>query len=101
MPLVSIIIVNWNGKKWLTGCLSSLNKQTFRNFEIIIVDNGSTDNSAAFVRKNYSDAIIVKNSNNLDFSGGSNVGIKYSKGKYILFLNNDTVFKKDFLGNFI
>jgi glycosyltransferase involved in cell wall biosynthesis len=52
MPLVLIIIVNWNGKKWLTGCLSSLNKQTFRNFEIIIVDNGSTDNSAAFVRKN-------------------------------------------------
>lgn len=98
---VSVIIVNWNGKKWLSGCLSSISKQSFRNFEVILVDNASTDESVAFVRKNYPDTVIVKNHNNLGFSGGANAGIEKSKGMHVLFLNNDTVFKKDFIEKFI
>ena len=51
--VVSIIIVNWNGKKWLKKCLDSLKSQTFKNFEIVMVDNSSTDDSVKFVEKNY------------------------------------------------
>lgn len=95
--LISIIIVNWNGKKWLKKCLDSLYAQTYRNFEIIFVDNASADDSVAFVEKNYPKVIIVKSDKNLGFAGGNNVGIQQAKGEYILFLNSDTWAENDFL----
>lgn len=99
--LVSVIIVNWNGKKWLKKCLDSLRAQTYRNFEIILVDNASTDDSVEFVEKNYPEVVIVKSDKNLGFAGGNSLGIDNSRGEFILFLNNDIWVKEDFLQKYI
>ncbi len=95
--LISIITVNWNGLKWLDRFLSSFEKQTFKNFEMLVVDNGSTDGSIEFIKKNYPKVRIIESKKNLGFSGGNNLGVKNAKGKYILFINNDVWVKKDFL----
>jgi len=90
-PLVSVIILNWNGKQYLKECLLSLKKQTYKNFEVILVDNGSTDGSVDYIRDNFGDFIkLIENKANLGFAEGNNIGIKNSSGKYILLLNNDT-----------
>lgn len=99
--LISIIIVNWNGEKWLSKCLSSLAQQTYKQFEIIFVDNGSKDNSVAYVKKNFPHVKIILNKKNLGFAGGNNVGYKHAKGEYILLLNNDTWVEKNFLKKII
>lgn len=98
---VSILIVNWNGKKWLEKCLGSLRAQTYKNFEVIFVDNASTDDSVEFVEENFPEVKVVQSENNLGFAGGNNLGMKYAKGEYILLLNNDTYVPKDFLEKFI
>lgn len=101
IPLVSIIIVNWNGKRWLRGCLSSLSKARYRNTEWIIVDNASTDGSVRWVKKYYPKAIVIQNSENIGFSHANNLGYKRARGKYVLFLNNDTKVKPGFLREFL
>lgn len=97
LPLVSIIIVNWNGKKWLAKCFDSLLQQTYKQYEIIVVDNASTDDSVEFVRTNYPDIQLVENTQNLGFAGGNNTGYRAAKGDYILLLNNDTYVEPEFL----
>jgi len=90
-PILSIIIPNWNGKKFLVECIDSLKAQTYQNFETILVDNGSTDGSAEFIEERYGGWIrIIRNKKNLGFAGGNNVGIRVAKGGYIVLLNNDT-----------
>jgi len=89
-PLVSIIVLNWNGKKYLEACFCSLEKQTYPNLEIILVDNASIDGSVDSMRSRFSKVKIIENNANLGFGGGNNVGIKASKGKYIMVINNDT-----------
>jgi len=90
-PLLSVIIPNWNGKRFLEECMDSLKGQTFQNFETILVDNGSIDDSVEFAERHYGDSIrVIRNSKNLGFTGGNNVGIQASKGEYIVLLNNDT-----------
>lgn len=96
-PLVSIIIVNWNGLNHLEKLLPSLTKVNYSPFEVIIVDNASDDNSVNFVNKNYPTYKVVKNKINLGFAKGNNVGVKHAKGEYLLFLNNDTEVTQDFL----
>lgn len=97
-PLVSIIIVNWNGKHWLEKCLPSLYKQNYKNFEIVLVDNASTDGSIEFIKKYYPKVRkIVKNKENLGFAEANNRGYRVATGDYILFLNNDTEVTKEFL----
>lgn len=97
--LISIIILNYNGKKWLKKLLDSLFSQTYKNFEIIFVDNDSNDDSLDFVKNNYTDARlkIIKSKKNLGFAGGNNLGITNANGKYILLINNDTWLDNDFL----
>jgi GT2 family glycosyltransferase len=90
VPLVSVIIVNYNGVNLLEDCLGSLRGQAFRDFEVILVDNASSDGSLAFVRENYPEVKILQNRENLGYGGGNNVGIVMSKGKYLCLLNNDT-----------
>ena len=90
-PLLSVIIPNWNGKRFLGECLDSLKGQTFQNFETILVDNGSTDSSADFAQERYGEFLrILRNKENLGFAGGNNVGIRMARGEYIVLLNNDT-----------
>ncbi len=98
---ISIIIVNWNGKKWLKKCLDSLTDQTYKNFEVILVDNNSSDESLDFVKQHYPHVITVKSDKNLGFAGGNNLGIKHSTGDLILLLNNDTWFERDFLNKYV
>ena len=89
-PLVSVVIVNWNGKHLLGECLDSLRVQTFRNYEIILVDNGSQDGSAGFIQERYPDVTLVVLRQNRGFAGGNNAGIRCAAGTYIALLNNDT-----------
>lgn len=96
-PLVSIIIVNFNGKKFLKPCLDSLVKQEYKNIEIIIVDNGSTDGSVDYLRLKFPQVRIVSLHTNVGFAGGNNVGFKKATGQYVLLLNNDTKVRVDFL----
>jgi GT2 family glycosyltransferase len=101
---VCIIILNWNGKKDTIECLESLKMVEYPNYEIILVDNGSTDGSVESLRKLYPDMEIIENLNNLGFAAGNNVGIRKAIEKgadYVLLLNNDTTVNKDFLNNLI
>ena len=95
--LISIIIVNWNGLRWLPECFGSLEKQDYKNYEIIFVDNASKDESVSWVKQHYPKTRILINKENLGFSDANNVGYKIVKGKYVLFLNNDTRVTKTFL----
>lgn len=99
--LVSVLIVNYNGKKWLKGCLDGLLKQSYKSIEIILVDNGSKDGSIELVKKEYPKVRLVESKDNLGFAGGNNLAYQYAKGEVILLLNNDTVIEKDFIQNFI
>ena len=88
---VSIIILNWNGKSHLNELLKSLNNQSFKNFECIIVDNGSNDGSQEFIKQNFPWVKLIELGNNTGFARGNNIGFEHSTGKYIVTLNNDTV----------
>jgi GT2 family glycosyltransferase len=89
-PLVSVIIVNWNGRHLLGECLDSLLAQSFTDFEVIVVDNGSQDGSAEFVRTHYPAVKLIRLPENTGFAGGNNEGIRVARGKYVALLNNDT-----------
>jgi hypothetical protein len=99
-PKINIVVLNYNGKDCLKRCLSSLFCVDYSNFEVVVVDNNSQDGSLEMARLNFSRATFIKNEQNLGFSAGNNVGIKYSLEKladFVLLLNNDTEVEKDFL----
>jgi len=79
------------GKKFLEGCLLSLAGQTFTDFEVILVDNGSSAGSVDFIREQYPSGVLVETGRNLGFAGGTNAGIHRAQGEFIFTLNNDTV----------
>lgn len=89
-PLVSVVVLNWNGREVVERCLQSLQGQTYQPLEIIVVDNASADDSADLVRERFSNVKMIVNERNLGFGGGNNVGIRASQGRYIMMLNNDT-----------
>jgi GT2 family glycosyltransferase len=89
-PTVSVIIVNFNGKKFLEECIPSLIIQTCKNLEIIVVDNASSDGSVEYLKSHFEGLVIIENKSNLGFAEGANTGIRNSRGPYILTLNNDT-----------
>ena len=95
--LVSVIIVNWNGKKWLKKCLNSLQNQTFKSIEIVLVDNASSDGSLEYLKKYYPKVNIIKNKENLGYPKAANIGIKKSNGDYLLLINNDAWVDKYFI----
>jgi hypothetical protein len=101
-PLVSIVILNMNEKHFLGPCLDSLKKMNFPyKYEIIIVDNGSTDDSQEFIKKNYPKVKLIANKENRGFAEGNNMGVKLAKGKYIVLLNNDTQVTRNWLINLL
>ena len=89
-PKVSIIIVNWNGKRFLRDCFDSLMAQTYRDFEVVFVDNDSKDESVSFVKEYFPETKIITLTDNLGFAEGNIIGYKYARGDYICLLNNDT-----------
>ena len=101
-PRVSVIIPNLNGRNLLGDCLTSLEKQSFRGFEVILVDNGSDDRSVDFVKDNFRWVVkIIENSENLGFAAASNQGIEAADGEYIALLNNDTEAHPEWLGELV
>lgn len=89
---VSVIIVNYNTKSLLQNCLASVFEQTKDiEFEVIVSDNGSTDGSIQMIKADFPQVILLENSKNLGFGAANNRGTEAAKGKYILFLNSDTV----------
>ena len=97
MQEVSVIIPNYNGIAYLEGVLASLEQQTMDNFEVIVVDNGSTDGSSTFIAANFSWVRIIELPDNFGFSRAVNVGIEASRTPYVLLLNNDTEVEKNFV----
>lgn len=95
--LVSVVIVNWNGKRYLERCLPSVLNQTYSQFEVILVDNGSTDGSVQFVSRTFPQVRLIENPENIGFAAGSNIGIEVAKGDYIATLNNDAQADKKWL----
>jgi GT2 family glycosyltransferase len=97
LPLISTIILNWNGKEYLNSCIQSVKKQTYPNIEIILVDNASEDDSVETIKNLFSDLRLIINPENIGYGGGNNRGIREAKGSYIFVLNSDTVIEKDCL----
>ena len=94
---VSVVIPNYNGIAFLDSVLASLEGQTLKNFEVIFVDNGSSDGSCSFVAGNYPWVHIIELPENYGFCRAVNEGINASRAPYVLLLNNDTEVKEDFL----
>lgn len=89
---VSVIIVNWNTRDILRGCLKSIYEQTKgMGFEVIVIDNASSDSSAQMVKQEFPQVILIENSKNRGFAAASNQGIVVAQGRYILLLNSDTI----------
>lgn len=100
MPKVFIIILNWNGLKDTLECLESLSRLVYPNFEVIVVDNCSSDDSTASIRRKFPRVFVIENSKNLGYTGGNNIGISRALEQgadYVWLLNNDTVVDPDTL----
>lgn len=95
--VVSVVIPNWNGRKYLPVILKSLQQQAFRDFEIIVTDNGSTDDSVAYLRRQWPEVTVEEIGRNSGFSGASNRGIEMAKGEFIALLNNDLELDRQWL----
>lgn len=96
-PMVSVIIVNYNGKNHLEECLKSLMHVSYEKFEVILVDNNSCDDSIKFVESNYPSVVVIKLDKNYGFAEPNNLGAKKAKGEFFLFLNNDTRVTPEFI----
>ncbi|MFH1847977.1 MAG: glycosyltransferase family 2 protein [Candidatus Omnitrophota bacterium] len=99
--LVSVVILNLNGEEHTSECIKSLADSDYRDFHVILVDNGSTDDSPQKLKQRFPSVSFIRNNSNLGFCRGVNIGIEYAlentTSKYILLLNNDTAVNKNFL----
>ena len=95
--MVSIIIPNWNGKKYLRDCLEAVRAQTYRDFEVLLVDNASSDPSLEYVKTFFPEIRVIPLSENRGFSGAANEGIKRAKGQFVALLNNDAFPEENWL----
>ena len=103
-PLVFVIVINYNGLKYLKTCLSSLDQQTYPNYKIIVFDNASTDNSAEFIKQNFPKIKLIQAKSNLGFAEGNNLAIKFAlsqNAEYVFLVNNDTDAEDDLIEKLI
>lgn len=96
-PRVSIVILNWNCLKYLKHCIDSVIQQTYKNIELIVMDNASTDGSVEFIKKEFPEIRIIENHKNLGFGKAHNQGIKLTKGAYYMPLNPDVILTKTYV----
>jgi hypothetical protein len=104
LPKVFIIILNWNGLEDTLECLKSVFKMDYPNFKVIVVDNGSTDNSVAVIQGKYPEVIMIENKDNLGYTGGNNVAMGYAMQNgtdYMWLLNNDSIAEQDTLSKLV
>ena len=101
IPRVTIIIPNWNTQRWLPDCLDGLQTQTYQDFHILLVDNGSTDDSVTFVKTNYPNVEILAFDTNRGFAAAVNAGIHQSNSEYVILLNVDTVPQPEWLKHLV
>ena len=101
LPLVSVIVLNYNAGELLLNCVKSLKKSTYKNLEIIVVDNISSDGSQTECKERFSDIKLIQNKENLGYCGGNNVGIRQAEGQFIVILNPDTIVESDWLDELI
>src|SRR5687768_10072967 len=88
-PVISVIIVSWNASKYLEECLDSLSRGVVAPYEVIVVDNASSDGSPDMVETKFPWVKLIRSQENLGFSKGNNVGIRASRGKYLALVNSD------------
>lgn len=99
-PRICILVLNWNGADDTIECLTSLKNLTYQNAEIVVIDNGSTDESVLRIREKYKGTKIIEIEQNLYFGGGNNAGLAWAQENnfdYVVFLNNDTTVEPDFI----
>jgi len=101
LPLVSILVLNRNGKELLEICVPSILNQNYKNIEIIVIDNGSNDGSIKYLKNRFPQVKIIENKKDIGFSAANNAGIKESKGEYIFILNNDTEMDKNCVSSLV
>jgi GT2 family glycosyltransferase len=92
-PLFTVLVVNYNGRRHLSGCLAGLAAQTLprHRFEVVLVDNGSADDSVRFVRERFPWVRVVRLPRNTGFAGGNNAGLPFAHAQFVVLLNNDTI----------
>jgi GT2 family glycosyltransferase len=99
---VSVIVLNWNGRRWLRECLSSILRQEVGgDFEVLLVDNCSTDDSAKYVRQKFPKVRMVQLDRNYGFAQGNNIGLEHTSGEYLVFVNMDTVPEDGWLSSLV
>src|SRR6266487_2088163 len=98
MPLIAIVTLNWNRPGDTLECLASAAAQTYPHTTIVVVDNGSSDDSVARIGTAYPEAVLLRNERNMGFAAGANRGIAHALGlgaEYVFLINNDTTFAPD------
>ena len=103
-PKIHLIVLNWNDKELSGKCLSSIEKVSYPNYKVLIVDNNSEDGSVDFFKENFSQYDILALESNLKYAGGNNAAVEYLKPKeedFLVFINNDTIVSSDFLDHLI
>ena len=95
--MIPVVVLNYNGLRFLEGCINSLRNQTYPDLELIVVDNASSDGSVKFMRERYPDIKIVVNDRNYGFASGYNQAIRKLSSRYVALLNNDVVVDENWL----
>ena len=100
-PLISIIILNYNAGDLIFNCVNSVFQTKYENYEVILVDNISTDGSHKKCKKNFDKIQLIENSKNFGYCEGNNIGIRKAKGEFIVILNPDTIVEPNWLDEFL
>jgi GT2 family glycosyltransferase len=98
---VSVVVPNWNGRRWLEGCLASLGAQTAQPGEVIVVDNGSSDGSVEFLRSQHPDVRVVELGRNTGFAHAANQGVRAAQGEFVALVNTDVTLAPDWLARMV
>jgi len=100
-PLVSVIVLNYNAGELLLNCIESVKKSAYKNLEIIVVDNISTDKSQKICKEKHPDIKLIQNDENFGYCEGNNIGIREAEGDYIIILNPDTIVESNWIEELI